>query len=357
MSPRYALILLCTLSLAGCGDRAPAPRDLADMPAARTSWSLAAASTERGLEIFGFQGMGPGLRRADAASDIYAYSVRDDAWRSVGKFPEELGRLSTSATLVGRGIWIGGGYTLEADGTENTMAGDYAFDPETGTLQPLEGLGARIDDTVAVAWQDRYVLYVGGWMQYIASMDVQVFDIESGLIELTEPMPLALAGHAGALIDNHIVICDGMTATPGADGKPVFAISNQCFLGTLGATAAELKWESIPPHPGKPRYRMAAASTRQHGTRVVFAGGAEQPYSFNGKSYDGSALALSDEVISFDLDKRQWHQHASLPVAISDVRNLPEANGELFVMGGLRKGGVVSQRAFAFQLSKPRDPE
>lgn len=357
MIQRLTVLLLCTLGLVACGDRTPAPRDLADLPAARTSWSLAAASTERGLEIFGFQGMGPGLRRSDAALDVFAYSVRDDAWRSVGKFPEEAGRLATSATQVGRGIWIGGGYTLEEDGTENTMAGDYAFDPQTDTLQRIEGLGSRIDDTVAVAWQNRYVLYVGGWMQYNTSQDVQVFDTETALIELTEPIPLALAGHAGALIDNHIVICDGMTAAPGPDGKPVFAISAKCFLGTIGSTVAELKWESIPPHPGKPRYRMAAAATRQHGTRVVFAGGAEQPYSYNGKAYDGSALALSAEVFSFDLEKRQWHQHKSLPVPISDVRTMPEANGELFVMGGLRPGGVVSQRAFAFQLSQPRVPE
>ncbi len=357
MKSRLACALALSLMLSACADNTPPARDLADLPAARTSWSLAAATTERGLEIFGFQGMGGGLSRSDTSNEIWAYSVRDDAWRSVGKFPTDAGRLSTSATLVGRGIWVGGGYVIEEDGTENTMDGDFAFDPETGTLDVIEGIGARIDDTVALPWQTSHVLYVGGWMQHRTSSDVQVFDIKTGAMTLTTQMPIAIAGHAGAAIDGHIVICDGMTADRDKLGKQIFAMSNKCFLGIQGAKIEDLKWEAIPAHPGKPRFRMAAAGTRQHGARVVFAGGSEQLYRFDGKTFDGKPVSPSAEVFSFDIGKRSWHVHAPLPQGISDIRTMPEANGELFVMGGMREGGLVSQRAFAFRLSKPTKPE
>jgi len=353
----HILVPLLALSVTDCGDGGGPPRDLADLPAARTSWSLAAATTSRGLEIFGFQGMGAGLSRNDAANDIYAYSVRDDAWRSVGKFPEPQGRLSTSATVAGRGIWISGGYTIEESGTENTMAGDYSFDPETGTLELVPGLGARVDDTVSIPWQDRYVLYIGGWTQLVTSMDVQITDTQTGMTVLGNSLPIAIAGHAGAAIDGKIVVCDGMTMENDADGKQVFALSRRCFLGILGSKPEELTWEEIPAHPGNPRYRMAAAGTRQHGARVVFAGGAEQLYRFDGKGFDGTPVQPSADIFSFDLDKRVWQVHAPLPVGVTDVRTLPEANGEFFVMGGMRQGGVVSQRAFAFKLGKPHDPD
>lgn len=349
---------LCSfLALSACGDSTPPPRDLADLPAARSSWAIAVATTSRGPEIFGMFGLGAGKSSVDISNDIYAYSVRDNSWRTVGKFPVEPGRLAPSAAQLGRAIYVSGGFSLAEDGSEATQMGGFALDPETGVVVPDSVLGFWVDDTVTAPWQDRYAIAFGGWADRRTSSNVQVYDTQTRMFEMSDELPLAVFGHAGAMLDGRVVLCDGVTAQPDEKGQLQFQLSDKCFLGIASGLPLRIKWEPIPSHPGKPLYRMAAGATRQHGARIVFAGGAEQLYRFDGVSSDGKPLKLSDRVFSFDLDRREWHVHRALPVAITDVRQLAEVNNEFFVLGGMREDGLVSQRAFAFSLSKPEKPQ
>ncbi|MEO5595644.1 MAG: hypothetical protein ABIQ97_00640, partial [Lysobacteraceae bacterium] len=160
-------------------------------------------------------------------------------------------------------------------------------------------------------------------------------------------------GHAGGLVRDSMVICDGVTAVKGANGKNSFAISNACWRGELDpGTVGDIRWIALPPHPGRPLYRSGAVGSLSAtgGARIVFAGGSERPYNYNGIGYDGVAAAPSSAVVNFDLTHDVWMQHEPLPIAGMDFRGLIEANGHFHLFGGMRDGQTVSGGVIQFAL-------
>ena len=66
-----------------------------------------------------------------------------------------------------------------------------------------------------------------------------------------------------------------------------FQMSDSCYMGDISADDfTKITWMELPPHPGKPRYRMGSASTNpvpNHSAleRILFIGGSENPYDYN----------------------------------------------------------------------------
>jgi hypothetical protein len=199
------------------------------------------------------------------------------------------------------------------------------------------------------------LVLISGWHQNRNVRAVQFWDSAQNVWLPPSIYPgKAVFGHAGGVVGNTMVICDGVTATRNEQGTNVFAMNNECWQGTLNPDApGNIEWKALPAHPGKPRYRMAAAGTLAHGARIVFVGGSENAYNYDGVGYDGKPAAASAAVFSWNIAEQHWEEHAPAPVATMDHRALIERDGALYVIGGMRDPQSPTDQVMSFALSEP----
>lgn len=351
-------ILLATL-VTGCASREPMPGHAGvmpeagadatgpDSPVARANWTVARA----GDQVFAFYGLGPGKTQADISRDVHAYNLRTRQWRHVGEIPVEEGRLASVAATVGSGIYLFGGYTVSLAGEEVSTPEVLRLDPRTGRFDREPTMPVPVDDSIALAWRDRWIVLVSGWHDTGNVRDVQIYDTWEKTWTRGTPWPGdPVFGHAGGIVDDSMVVCDGVTAVKGDDGRNRFALSDACWRGELDAgDVGRIHWHALPPHPGRALYR-AGATGRQDGKGIVFAGGSNRPYNYDGVGYDGIPAQPSDTVVSYDLGCKAWRVQTSLPLAGMDFRGLIESGGYLYLFGGMRAGQAVSGSVIRFDL-------
>lgn len=351
-------ILLATL-VTGCASREPmldhagvmpeagADATGPDSPVARANWTVARA----GDQVFAFYGLGPGKTQADISRDVHAYNLQTRRWRHVGEIPVEEGRLASVAATIGSGIYLFGGYTVSLAGEEVSTPEVLRFDPQTGRFDRETTMPIPVDDSIALPWRDRWIVLVSGWHDTGNVRDVQIYDTWEKTWTRGTPWPgEPVFGHAGGIVDDSMVACDGVTAVKGDDGRNRFALSDACWRGELDAgDVGRIRWHALPPHPGRALYR-AGATGRQDGKGIVFAGGSNRPYNYDGVGYDGIPAQPSDTVVSYDLGCKAWRVQTSLPLAGMDFRGLIESGGYLYLFGGMRAGQAVSGSVIRFDL-------
>jgi|GEM_PF-5881061 len=130
--------------------------------------------------------------------------------------------------------------------------------------------------------------------------------------------------------------------------------SEECWLGRVRADDwRRLDWKPLPPMPGGPRYRAGAVGAVIDGTpRVIFAGGADRPYNYDGIGYDEVPATAFDSVVSYNLDQGVWECHEPMPEARMDLRGLVFDNMHLTMIGGLDGQREVRADAVRWPLSE-----
>ena len=325
---RRALALLVLLS--GCAHRERGPRweRLPDLPAPRANNAVAADGAGRVVSALG---LAPGKRWNDVVSDAWQLDLGSRGWTRLAEVPGP-GRLASTAIGVGDSVWLIGGYTVAEDGTEVSVPGIDVWSGEgwgTGPTMPTP-----VDDAVAAVWRDRWVVLVSGWSNDDNVSAVQLYDTERGTWHTGTAISGApVFGHAGALVGDALIYCGGVRVVPGAEGrKRSFAANSGCYRGTFADTVGDVAWTRLPPHRGDARYRMASGAIEG---LVVFAGGTDNPYNYDGVGYDGRPAEPVDEVFAWDVSADRWIDLPPLPEASMDHRGLVQAGGGLVLVGGL----------------------
>jgi len=316
-----------------------------EAPVARANWAVARA----GSHVYTFHGLGPGKTYSDIERDVHALDLRSGQWRKVGDIPVDQGRLASVAVTVAGSVYLIGGYTVSAKGEEVSTPEVLRFTPDSGHFESESRMPVPVDDSVALPWRDRWIVLVSGWHDKGNVADVQIYDTQTRQWSTATPYPgKPVFGHAGGLVKDTMVVCDGVTSTKGSDGKNQFAISNECWQGKLDAqNPGRISWRQLPAHPGAPLYRAGAVGDAGH---VLFAGGSSRPYNYNGIGYDGQPSEPSDAVFSFDPARGAWQTHAPLPEPGMDFRGLiPLDGGEYGLFGGMRAGQRVSGGVIRFK--------
>jgi hypothetical protein len=329
--------------------------DLPPAPVARSNWTVARA----GDEVFAFYGIGTGKTSKDIARDIYALNLRSGTWRRVGDIPVTQGRLGSAAVTIAGRIYVIGGYSVSPKGEEVSTPEVFRFDPATGRMSLETRMPTPVDDSVALPWRDRWIVLVSGWHDTGNVADVQIYDTREKRWTKGTPWPgTPVFGHAGGLVDDAAVVCDGVTASKDANGKSHYAITDACWQGQLDPKApGDIRWQAIPSHPGEALYRAGATGmTDQEGnTRIVFAGGTHRPYNYNGIGYDHVPAEPSSTVFAFDPKRGAWTRYQPTPRAGMDFRGLIAWDGDLALFGGMDASQEVSNQVmrFTLQLAKP----
>ena len=297
-----------------------------------------------------------GLRKGktwrDTTSKVLVHVVGDERWRVVDPVPGESGRLAGIAVPVNGAVYIFGGYTVAEDHTEVSVPTVHAWRPESAAFVEVTKMPVPVDDTVGLSYKDRYIYLVSGWHQTGNVNLVQVLDTKNNTWFQATPYPGdPVFGHAGGMVGNTMVLCDGVNIVVPKNPPRRFEASNQCFLGKVDdEDPARIEWRALERHPGESRYRMAATGVDRASGWVIFAGGSHNPYNYNGMGYNGSPSKPTSTVFAFSIAKNEWRLLGHLDTRTMDHRGLLAVDDGFVIVGGIHANQTVSAEVLRFDL-------
>ena len=324
---------------------------LAPLPAAVTNNAVASVRVGRREYVVSFNGLAQGKTHADTLASTYVYDSRSGNWTEAGPVPGEVGRLASAAAAAGKRVYVFGGYTVDEDGSEVSTPWTHAFDPRKGEFEQRAPMPVPVDDAVAVSFDDRYIYLISGWHDLGNVNLVQRYDTQEDAWVQATPIPgPPVFGHAGGIVGNTIVYCDGVAVEPHDDRPRDFVAVPDCFLGIIDdADGRRIDWRSVDYHPGLPRYRMAAAGIPKV-NGVLFIGGSENPYNYDGIGYDRQSSEPARGAMLFDIDSQSWEVLEFEGVPTMDHRGLVPFKGKWLTVGGMAADQRVTDRVAAYEL-------
>lgn len=324
---------------------------LPGLPQAASNNAVTLVESGGDVYFYSFLGLGSGKTWQDITSAAFVLNPGASSWTALAPVPGEAGRLAASAVSAAGAAWLFGGYTVAADGSEVSVPGVYRVRPNEAGLQWVTDMPVPVDDAVILVYQERYIYLVSGWHDLGNVNLVQVLDTQTMSWTQATPWPgEPVFGHAGGIVGGQMLVCDGVRVQYPADDSPrQFLASNQCWAGKIDKeNHRRIHWRSINRHPDVSRYRMAA--TGDSNQRVVFAGGSDNPYNFNGIGYNGVPASAEKSVFSYSFETNEWQQHGELSRGTMDHRGLLFSNGWYYLAGGMQDEQAVVNDVYRFRL-------
>ncbi len=326
-------------------------KTLPPLPEPVTNNAVASVKVQDREFVVSFAGLASGKSHNDAHARTFILDDINREWLEVAAVPGDVGRLAATAIAVGEHAYVFGGYTVAEDGSEVSTPWVHAFDPLTGEFEERQPMPIPVDDAIAVSFGNRFVYLISGWHDFGNVNLVQRYDIVEDAWTQATPIPgRAVFGHAGGIVGDTIIYCDGVVVEPHADRPRDFVATAECYAGIIDKEdSRRIDWRRISPHPGKPRYRMAAAGNSDHGG-VMFIGGSDNPYNFDGIGYDGNASSPSADALFFSLESYSWQRITIDVPATMDHRGLVPFDGGWLTIGGMLEGQQVSDNVVSYEL-------
>ena len=323
---------------------AVAPIALPALPEPVSNNAVASVTINDAQYVFSFMGLGKGKTHKDVHNRAWQLVINNNdkplQWQALSPVPSSLalkGRLASVAVGVKDSVYIFGGYTVDEHHNEISTPDVYKYSPTTEEYTLLAPMPVPVDDATALVYQDRYVYLVSGWHNDGNVNLVQVYDTQTGQWQQASPfLGNPVFGQAGGIVNNTMVICDGVSVTPHIDKRRSFAAETACFKGVIDKqNPFKIDWRTLDHPTGTARYRMAAAGDKAT-NKIYFVGGSTNPYNYNGIGYNGEPSTADDAIWTFDIVEGTWvisKTEAEAPTM--DHRGLINVNGSWVTIGGM----------------------
>ncbi len=323
---------------------AAAPIALPALPEPVSNNAVASVTINDTQYVFSLMGLGKGKTHKDVHNRAWQLVINNTdkplQWQALPPVPSSLalkGRLASVAVGVKDSVYIFGGYTVDEHHNEISTPDVYKYSPTTGEYTLLAPMPVPVDDATALVYQDRYVYLVSGWHNDGNVNLVQVYDTQTGQWQQASPfLGNPVFGQAGGIVNNTMVICDGVSVTPHSDKRRSFAAETACFKGVIDKqNPFKIDWRTLDHPTGTARYRMAAAGDKAT-NKIYFVGGSTNPYNYNGIGYNGEPSTADDAIWTFDIVEGTWvisKTEAEAPTM--DHRGLINVNGSWVTIGGM----------------------
>ncbi len=352
MQTRVLCVLV--LLLCGYGDGAAEvvrSEPLPPLPVPITNNAVVTVDTGDRVFVVSFNGLGEGRSQRDTISSTYVFDGSTQEWHEASPVPGGDGRLASVAATVGNRAYVFGGYTVAQDGAEVSTPWVHAFDPATGGYAERSPMPVPVDDAVAVAHQDRFIYLISGWHDLGNVNLLQRYATETDTWTQATPIPgPAVFGHAGGIVGDSIVYCDGVAIELHVDRRRDFAAVDNCYVGLIDTKdSRRIDWRIITPHPGLPRYRMAAGGIAASNA-ILFVGGSENPYNYDGIGYDGTPSQPAPGALLFDLATMTWQAVDLQGPPTMDHRGLVMFGDRWLTIGGMSKDQGVTDAVNSYRI-------
>ena len=345
------VLLACAFS---CAEDVPRPLqavNIAPLPAATANNAVASVTAGGTQYVISFAGLAAGRKYTDIHARTYVLNGASNEWTEQSAVPGNTGRLAATAAAAGELAYVFGGYSVAQDGSEISTPWTHSFDPITSRFTELTPMPIPVDDAVSVTYADRYIYLISGWHDLGNINLVQQYDTVTDTWAQASPLPgVALFGHAGGMIGDTMFYCDGVAVLANENAPRSFVASDECFSGTVDERdSRRIDWRPVSPHPGLPRYRMAATGITELNA-ILFVGGSENPYNYDGIGYDGTPSKPVSDALLFALDTRRWSvvPHDAQPTM--DHRGLVSYQNTWLTVGGMLDGQEISAGVVAYTI-------
>ncbi|MEN8376652.1 MAG: galactose oxidase [Gemmatimonadota bacterium] len=328
------------------GEPATEVRNPPPLPVAVTNNAVASLEIAGRTTLFSFLGLGASRTWDGVTQRAFAVALGDSSWTELPPVPGPRGRIAATAEAVGGVVVLFGGYTVAPDGSEKSVPNVDIWDPAEGGWRAAAPMPVPVDDAVSGVWRDSLIYLVSGWHDGDNVSLVQVYDVARDSWQEATPIEgVPVFGHAGGVAGDAIVFIDGVRRN---DTRPRYTMAPQAWRGDIDpADPTSITWRPLPEHPGPALYRAASGVC---GDRIVFAGGTDNPYNYDGIGYDGRPAAPRDAVFAYDVGEDRWVDLGAAPASTMDHRGLPVAGGHGFVIGGMRLAQRVSAGVVVLSL-------
>ena len=338
--PFFLLPMLCAVFLLAADQPKIPP-----MPTAVSN--NAVASLKNGIEVYSFMGVGPKKTWDDITNKMYVLRFKSGKWTEGRAVPGVAGRLAASAVGARGQVFVFGGYVVDGQGNEITVADVNSYVPEDSRWYRAEDIPVPVDSAVIGLNHDRYIYLVGGRSKNGPVNNVQVYDAEKNTWSQATPFPgTPVFGHAGGLADDSIVFVDG--AKKNSAGGTPYVASDECWLGKIDhKDPNKIEWSKLPAHPGPGRFGIVAGSgDRDH--KILFSGGTAIPHNFKGLDSEGKLAEISPVTFAFEVHGSRWETITEDTFDVrSDGRGVLNTPLGPLILGGMLKNGAISARVLA----------
>ncbi len=343
---KLTALLTLSIALAACATQ-PGPKPdaaisyatetIPPLPVAHANNAVAQVTVDGKTMLFSFMGLTAGKTYKDISKQAFGYTEGDSAWKRLEDVPVPEGRLAATAIGLGEAVYLFGGYSVAADGTEVSTLENFRYDARTNHYDPIPAMPVPTDDAVSFVYAERYIYLVSGWHNTGNVREVQVYDtVDNSWFKATKYPGSPVFGHAGGIVGNQFVIADGVAVFGTREaGDRRFETVNEGWTGTINpVNPAEITYKRLPQLPGRGNYRMGGAGDAQ-GNRVLFVGGTSNAYNYNGIGYNGEPSKPTAHVFAWDFTRDNWVAYTDKPMPSMDHRGLVKVDGQWVTIGGM----------------------
>ncbi len=327
---------------------------LSDLPIAISNNAVSSVEVNNSSRLYSFLGLEAGKTWSDVSKKVFRFS--NGQWEQLADAPVEQGRLASVAVTVRNKIYLFGGYTVSEDHSEISTPEALRFDPLDESYTRVTDIPIPTDDAVALVYQDRYIYLISGWHNRGNISLVQVYDVVTDYWQQATQFPGSpVFGHSGGLVGNKMIVCDGVKInypelSAGAGARREFVMSDECYQGLIDTKdPTRIHWSVLPSHPFAPRYRAAAVGDTIN-NRVLFLGGSNNPYNFNGIGYNGEPSESVNSIFAFDFDEGTWLHLGATKISTMDHRGLLTMDNKFITVGGMDSQQNVLTKTHAIAI-------
>jgi N-acetylneuraminic acid mutarotase len=319
---------------------------LPPLPEAVSNNAVASVSTENGDYLLSFMGLGPGKTYLDVHNKVWALNLKTalpaNSWQQKSPVPSSLplkGRLASIAVGVKDKAYLFGGYTVAEDHSEVSSPDNFTYQLTSDAYTKIANTPVPVDDAIALVYQERFIYLISGWHNDGNVNLVQLYDIHRDSWQQASPfLGVPVFGHAGGIVDNMMLLCDGVKVQAREALRRTFVAEAACYMGIVDENnPGKIDWRKIKHPTSVARYRMASAGIASS-NEIVFFGGSDNPYNYNGIGYNGVPSEPGKQLWSYDLNTQKWlvsmRQKASMDHRGAVLVNVFEKD-QLFTIGGM----------------------
>lgn len=306
--------------------------------------------------VYSFTGLSEGKAWTDVHAKSFACTLPAKTCETIVPLPDNIGRLAATAQTIGDTVYIFGGYSVAEDGHEISTPEVWAYDVSTQTYMRKADMPVPVDDSVSLTYQGRYIYLVSGWHKDDNVINVQMYDAQIDAWFPASDWPGApVFGHAGGIVGSVMTICDGVQIIPPKteEARRTFETISACWRGDIDADDPKrIAWRKLPQLPGKGHYRMAATGWAEQNI-IIFAGGSDNAYNYDGIGYNKIPSEPSKHVWGYDITADDYVLFKDKPTATMDHRALIHLGGDEFMtLGGMGKGQKVLRSIDKFKARR-----
>ena len=118
-----------------------------------------------------------------------------------------------------------------------------------------------------------------------------------------------------------------------------------------------IAWTEVNPSPFSPTYRAANSLGSLASGRVLFVGGTDNPYNFNGTGYNGQPSNPLAQVMAYDPENDAWSliddTNGEPHTATMDHRGLVSFAGGWATVGGMTGPGAPTDAVSLLRIDEP----